>query len=368
MPLGCGLRRMSDGRDNFLGMVFSLFPDSCNAVSKFYAYPFDIRAGELGHFELPGDFIIRCCRSRGGYVAVVYPAVEGGELFSQFFEKFDNRVRVHRYCRLKSVLFSLFALLFLTALFFVRIVDRLQKIFEQVTERCGRIACGAAFVCGESLLAVQAQCVVDFGETELPVDFRAVERIAVLGENDALRVEGSAAHLKFCGNPLAAQRGRQLWPVATAGYGVVQCMVNLVFRLVRFAQAVLLDILFTRCEVELVPSRQFLAEALRAVAVVAVGDGTTVVVYPIEEDVQVGVFPVVGGGDDELRITDAHTNQIVRGYLDHPLVVELCGILCREGEGDVSDGFRVVRVECRLHLETAGDGFVVSHPDAQPRE
>lgn len=38
--------------------------------------------------------------------------------FSQFFEKFDNRVRVHRYCRLKSVLFSLFALLLLTAPFF----------------------------------------------------------------------------------------------------------------------------------------------------------------------------------------------------------------------------------------------------------
>jgi hypothetical protein len=151
MPLGCGLRRMSDGRDNFLGMVFSLLSDSCNAVCKFHACLFDVRAGELGRFEQSGDFIIRCCRSWGGYVAVVHPAAEGGELFSQFFEKFDNRVRVHSYCRLKSVLFSLFALLFLTAAFFVRIVDRLQKIFEQVTERCGRIACGAAFVCGSGL-------------------------------------------------------------------------------------------------------------------------------------------------------------------------------------------------------------------------
>lgn len=96
MPLGCGLRRMSDGRNNFLGMVFSLFSDSCNAVCKFHAYPFDIRAGELGRFEQSGDFIIRCYWSWGGYVAVVYSAAEGGELFSQFFEKFDNRVRVHK--------------------------------------------------------------------------------------------------------------------------------------------------------------------------------------------------------------------------------------------------------------------------------
>jgi hypothetical protein len=103
---------------------------------------------------------------------------------------------------------------------------------------------------------------VDFGKTELPVDFRAIERVAVLGENDALRVGSSAAHLKFCGNPFAPQCGRQLWPVAVAGYGVVQCMVNLVFRLVWFAQAVLLDILFARCEVEPVPGGQLLAETL----------------------------------------------------------------------------------------------------------
>lgn len=272
------------------------------------------------------------------------------------------------HCRLMSVLFSLFALLLLTAPFFVRIVDRLQKIFEQVTERCGRIACGAAFICGESLLAVQAQRMVDFGETELPVDFRAVERVSVLGENDALRVGGSAAHLEFCGDPLAAQRGRQLRPVAVAGYGVVQRMVNLVFRLVRFAQAVLFDILFARCEVEPVPGGQLLAEALRAVAVVAVGDGTTVVVHPVEKDMQVGMFPVVVAGDDELRIADAHADQILRGDLDHPLVVELCRVLRRKGEDDMSDGFREVLVERCLHLETVGNGFVVPHPDAHPGE
>lgn len=275
---------MSDGRDNFLGMVFSLLSDRCNAVSKFHAYPFDVRAGELGRFEQSGDFIIRCCRSRGGYIAVVHPAAEGGQLFSQFFEKFDNRVRVHRYCRLKSVLFSLFALLLLTAPFFVRIVDRLQKIFEQVTERCGRIACGAAFVYGECLSAVQAQYMVDFGETELPVDFRAVERVAVLGENDALRVGSSAAHPELGSDPFAAQRGRQLRPVAAAGYGVAQRVENLVFRLVRFAQAMLFDILFARCEVEPVPDGQLLAEPLRTVTVVTVGDGSAVVVHPVEED------------------------------------------------------------------------------------
>ena len=84
----------------------------------------------------------------------------------------------NRYCRLKSVLFSLFAQSFLKAPFFVRIVDRLQKIFEQVTERCDRIAYRTAFVCGECLSAVQAQRMVDFGETELPVDFRTVEPVS----------------------------------------------------------------------------------------------------------------------------------------------------------------------------------------------
>ena len=92
---------------------------------------------------------------------------------------------------------------FLTAPFFVRIVDRLQKIFEQVTERCDRIAYRTAFVCGECLSAVQAQRMVDFGETELPVDFRAVERVAVLGENDALWGGSSSAHPELGGDPFA---------------------------------------------------------------------------------------------------------------------------------------------------------------------
>ena len=73
----------------------------------------------------------------------------------------------------------------------------------------------------ETLLAVQAQRVVDFRETELPVDFRAVERITVLDENDTLRFGSSAAHPELGGDPLAAQCGRQLRPVAAAGYGVV---------------------------------------------------------------------------------------------------------------------------------------------------
>ena len=222
----------------------------------------------------------------------------------------------------------LFAQSLLTAPFFVRIVDRLQKILEQVTERCGRIACGAAFICGESLSAVQTQRMVDFGETELPVDFRAVERVVVLGENDALRVGSSAAHPELGGDPFAPQRCRQLRPVAAAGYGVAQRVENLVFRLVRFAQAVLLDILFARCEVEPVPDGQLLAESLRTVAVVAVGDGTAVVVHPVEKDMQVGMFPVAVAGDDELRVSDAHAGEILCGDSDHPPVVEPCGALC----------------------------------------
>lgn len=42
---------------------------------------------------------------------------------------------------------------------------------------------------------------------------------------------------------------------------------------------------------------------------------------------QVGMFPVVVAGDDELCVADAHADQILRGDLDHPLVVELCRVL-----------------------------------------
>ncbi len=164
------------------------------------------------------------------------------------------------------MLFSLFAQSFLKAPFFVRIVDRLQKIFEQVTERCDRIAYRTAFVCGECLSAVQAQRMVDFGETELPVDFRTVERVAVPGEDDALYVGCAAAHPELGSDPFVPQRCRQLRPVAAAGYGVAQRVENFIFRFVRFAQAVLLDILFARCEVEPMPDGQLLAESLRTVA------------------------------------------------------------------------------------------------------
>ena len=97
---------------------------------------------------------------------------------------------------------------------------------------------------------------VDFGETELPVDFRTVERVAVPGEDDAL----------YGSDPFVPQRCRQLRPVAAAGYGVAQRVENFIFRFVRFAQAVLLDILFARCEVEPMPDGQLLAESLRTVA------------------------------------------------------------------------------------------------------
>ena len=67
---------------------------------------------------------------------------------------------------------------------------------------------------------------------------------------------------------------------------------------------------------------------------------------------------------------DEHTPHIhaTVGDSDHPPVVEPCGVLCRKGEDDVADGPRKMRIQRRLHLETAGDGFVVPHPDAQSGE
>ena len=177
-----------------------------------------------------------------------------------------------------------------------------------------------------------------------------------------------AAHPELGSDPFVPQRCRQLRPVAAAGYGVAQRVENFIFRFVRFAQAVLLDILFARCEVEPMPDGQLLAESLRTVAVVAVGDGTAVVVHPVEKDMQMGMFPVAVAGDDELRVSDAHAGEILRGDSDHPPVVEPCGVLCRKGEDDVADGLRKMRIQCRLHSEAADDGIPVFHPDAQSGE
>lgn len=143
-----------------------------------------------------------------------------------------GREVARRFCRLKfCVAGSLGVVAFRgAAALLVGIVDGAQQVFKQMAQFVGRAVVTAA-VGRLRLPAVLLQGRADLRVAELPVDFRAVERIAVLGENDALRVEGSAAHLKFCGNPFAPQCGRQLWPVAAAGYGVVQCLVYLVFRL-----------------------------------------------------------------------------------------------------------------------------------------
>ncbi|GEM_PF-5375412 len=81
-----------------------------------------------------------------------------------------------------------------------------------------------------------------------------------------------------------------------------------------------------------------------------------------------GMFPVAVAGDDELRVSDAHAGEILRGDSDHPPVVEPCGVLCRKGEDDVADGLRKMRIQCRLHSEAADDGIPVFHPDAQSGE
>lgn len=148
-----------------------------------------------------------------------------------------------------------------------------------------------------------------------------------------------AAHPELGSDPFVPQRCRQLRPVAAAGYGVAQRVENFIFRFVRFAQAVLLDILFARCEVEPMPDGQLLAESLRTVAVVAVGDGTAVVVHPVEKDMQMGMFPVAVAGDDELRVSDAHAGEILRGDSDHPPVVEPCGVLCEKARTMWPTGF-----------------------------
>lgn len=78
-------------------------------------------------------------------------------------------------------------------------------------------------------------------------------------------------------------------------------------------------------------------------------------------------MPVVAvAGDDELRVSDVHAEEILRGDSDHPSVVEPRGVLRRKGEDDVADGLREARIQRCLHTEAADDGIPVYHPDAQP--
>lgn len=64
---------------------------------KFHAYPFDIRAGLNWAVSSSRAILSSVVTGAGAdMLLVVYSAAEGGELFSQFFEKFDNRVRVHK--------------------------------------------------------------------------------------------------------------------------------------------------------------------------------------------------------------------------------------------------------------------------------
>ena len=203
------------------------------------------------------------------------------------------------------------ALLFLLVLFrFVGIESRPQQIVQQVAERgCqgrSRLAFGSM-----RLSAVPFQRGVDFRIAELSVDLRTVERVAVFCKHDSLHVGSASAHPELRSDTFAAQGRRQFLPVAAAGDGIAQGMVDFIFRFVRFAQPVLLDLLLARCKVEPVAGGQLLAEPLRTIAVVSVGNRPSVVAHAVEENMQVGMFPVAVADNDKLCILDPHPVQIL---------------------------------------------------------
>ena len=57
--------------------------------------------------------------------------------------------------------------------------------------------------------------------------------------------------------------------------------------------------------------RSVACRAARTVVVVAVGDCPSVVAHTVEENMQVGMFPVAVADDDQLRILNPHPVQIL---------------------------------------------------------
>ena len=91
----------------------------------------------------------------------------------------------------------------------------------------------------------------------------------------------------------------------------------------------LLHLLFPLGEIKPVFGFQLLAYLFVTVHVVSVRNGLAIVVYTVEHDMHMWVFPVLMAHDDILRIGNFHFTHIFLRKLYHLLVCQFGCIHCR---------------------------------------
>ena len=95
-----------------------------------------------------------------------------------------------------------------------------------------------------------------------------------------------------------------------------------------------IDMLFPFGKMQAVTGCQHLADLFISITVVLVTDGTTVIIYPVVNDVTMRMITVSMPGDDELRVLDSHQLHIVVGDLQHqPIIVtDTISVFCGKAQ------------------------------------
>ena len=123
---------------------------------------------------------------------------------------------------------------------------------------------------------------------------------------------------------------KESFPIPVPSYFCFQCLIDFIFCLIGFFQPVFLDILLATGKVQTVFGGQLLANLLTSESVVTVRNGLTIIVYPIESDMNMRVLLIEMATDNVLRIFYSHLLHVFTSDLRHPFIAELGRILCRE--------------------------------------
>ena len=172
-----------------------------------------------------------------------------------------------------------------------------------------------------------AEVAIQLRETEGPVDLRAGEHKAITGELYAFNDTLSPFSFEDRLDTMPLQPVPQFVPVTTTGKFLPNRIVNLVSDPVGLAQPFPPDSLLARSQMQPETFGQ-LATYLRVAEFdVAVGDGLPVITYAIVDQMTMGMGLVKVPHQKVLRIGDTHLLHVLPGYLCHPFVGELRGIL-----------------------------------------
>ena len=103
---------------------------------------------------------------------------------------------------------------------------------------------------------------------------------------------------------------KKVFPIPAPSNFSFQRLIDFIFGLIGFFQAMLLAFLLAFSEVQTVFGGQFLANLLTSESVVTVRDALAVVIYPIESNMNMWVLLIEMGTDNVLRIFYSYPLQI----------------------------------------------------------